>query len=406
MNNINTNIFGTEPLENQGQDERQGKSKSSTTSGKRDTQAALQSIGERELSILRTLDEIKLCTLTALSRLYFNNEYTARDDVQNLTNLQLLGRVQVDSHLVRQSIGYTAVVKNPVIGLGRAGTSFLSRYLETGVGRRAQPAVSPNLSWSHDLAVSEILSYMVGMARASYEIPAGTLQHRAAVRLYGERHSTVYKDQQITLARREGDDRSAKLKILPQVVVRPDASLLWRIQSGQIDSPYAVQPDSTTNPRWTPTRHSWAGAILHNTPNLQNRAAAEQDGEGWYRWWLIEMETGSNGSAVMRDKIARYQQLRAMLTRRVAYGQACPQILVVVRSNSQIQRQVDLWRKHYNGVMSGAVLITSLEQLHNLHRAGREGILERQCFMDPLNPSGARIISFGRALSLSVSIVG
>lgn len=403
--NINGNIFGTGPLENQGRDDRQGKSKSSTTSGKRDTQAALQAIGERELSLLRTLDEIKLCTLTALSRLYFNNEYTARDNVQNLTNLQLLGRVQVDSHLVRQSIGYKAVVKNPVITLGRAGASFLHRYLEKS-GGRSQTEVSPNLSWAHDIAVSEILSYMVSMARSTYEMPEGSIPHRAAVRLYGERHSAVYKDLQFSLARREGEGRADKSRIVPQAVVRPDASLLWHIQSGQIDSPHAVQPGSSLDPRWTPTRHSWAGAILHNTPTLQNMAAAEQDGEGWYRWWLVEMETGSNGAAVMRDKIWRYQQLRAMLSRRSAYGQACPQILVVTRTNAQIKWQTELWRKYGNAVLPGSVLITSLEHLYKIHKAGRDALLGAKCFIDPLPPRGAQSLTFSQAVAASIAITG
>ncbi|MEO8286545.1 MAG: hypothetical protein ABI670_08935 [Chloroflexota bacterium] len=375
-------------------------------SEKRDARLdALQAIGERELSLLRTIDEIKLCTLTAISRMYYNSDYTARDHVQRLTNFNLLDRVPVDTYLVRQSIGYAADVKNPVINLGSKGTSFLGRYLDRGGMRAQKSTFSPTLSWSHDVAVSEALSYIVAMARGSYEFPSDAAPYRAAVRLYGERHSAVWKDPEFTLARRAGYGMAGvSSRIRTKTVIRPDASILWHIRPGSIKSPYAAESNAVADPRWTPTRHSWAAAIYHDAPSLKNIAAAEQDGDGSYRWWLIEMETGSNGAAVIRDKITKYHYLRGLPTRQQLYGRACPQILIVVRSNSQLKRQVELWRHYCRAVTPGLVLVTSLEGLYTVCQAGRAALLTRRCFADPLLPSGSRMLSFAQVLGLSIAI--
>jgi len=133
-------------------------------------------------------------------------------------------------------------------------------------------------------------------------------------------------------------------------------------------------------------------------------AEAEQYGEGCYRWWLLEMETGNNGAAIMQDKILRYQRLRAEMKRKLIFGWACPQVIIVVRNNSQIPRQIELWRKHCNVAMPGAVLVTSLEGLYKSFQAGRAALLNLKCLVDPLTSREPRYLTYPEALALSVAI--
>jgi hypothetical protein len=94
----------------------------------------------------------------------------------------------------------------------------------------------------------------------------------------------------------------------------------------------------------------------------------------YYRTLLLEMETGANSQQDVRDKILMYNRLlrtgeQAWLS---AYGIA-PRVLVVVRSDRQLDAQASIWREHYIYKKGTAVLLTSLQRLAEVEGPRNQG---------------------------------
>ncbi|HKP53212.1 MAG TPA: hypothetical protein VJ183_11245 [Chloroflexia bacterium] len=142
--------------------------------------------------------------------------------------------------------------------------------------------------------------------------------------------------------------------------------------------------------RYDRSLDTWQPAILHDVPfpardNTWDSALFAQSSpfSARIRYLFVELETGANNRANGIAKIAAYNHLykRRDIWEQM-YGPHFPRVLVVVRTNAQLQRTVALWRGEFALRAQTAVLVTSLERLRDAHSFGRRGLIELPCWLD------------------------
>ena len=186
--------------------------------------------------------------------------------------------------------------------------------------------------------------------------------------------------------------------------MKPDATLVLSITSCA---------GGSTNDDTSPFRYQgdWRKAMLPALPSPADMRAAEELDHTRFRQVFVEMETGSNSSRDMVDKIGRYNRLYTLLCDgdmmygqnwRALFGQTLPVILVAVRDSSQVGMQATLWRKYFNYKTPGVVVLADLEVLAQVYALGRSDLLKQACWFDVMMPEGDRWQRLGEILGLRV----
>jgi hypothetical protein len=390
---------------------------------------------ERDHLILLMAERARTITTEQVARVFFNSHITARKRVRLLRERRFLVTPEADHGIVSAAVGHRGGTHNAPLVLDWNG-----KYLLEDQGyelRTWDPATvaQVNSRFGHTLAVSEVWSYVAAAARATHGISTGAsngagagagsalngrdvrnvcdVRDRLAVGLVSERDSVVYdggctawslhlENAQAQTADTGTRNRVRKVRDWkPMPLVKPDATLVLSITDGNATnntSPFRYQGD-------------WRKAMLPTLQSPADMRASEQLGHTRFRHIFLEMETGSNSSRDMVDKIGRYNRLYKLLREgdmmygqswRTLFGPTLPVILVAVRDSSQVQTQVTLWLRHFTHGAPGTVILADLEVLAQVYDMGRSHLLRQSCWLDVMRSNGAKWRPLGEILGLRV----
>lgn len=424
------------------------------------TDALLLSEGflPRDIALLRATEQLGIVTTEQLARAFFNSPRSAYKRLLTLAGRRFLARISADAAAIRSAteswnMNGDHPRKNPAYVLDWNGYYLLTvHHSYQARNWRAATAAVVTSRFGHTLGISEVWSYLVAAARATHEIDL-TLGidsahedpccYRLSVGLLNERQSLLTTKRAAEL--RSGAVTGALGEIstatepdwpsaisTSKALLQPDATLVVAIRElsqgrrhgvsgatvavpdgvGAVAQPVAqpddlptreARPSRPTNPRWNPTLGSWDRAVLRNIPSPAVMVASEKPGNLIYRSLLLEMETGSNNRKDSISKVTAYSRLvrtneRAWLG---AYG-VSPRVLVVVRTDDQVEPQASIWRAHYSIQEETSVLVASLQTLARAYSGGkdcgRRALIEQPCWFDVMAASRSAWKTLGEAL--------
>jgi hypothetical protein len=471
----------------------------------------------RDLEIMRFAERFGMVTQEQIRKLFFNSDMPAFKAVMELRKRRFLVRLEIPANLVHASVGRRPGPTNSVLVLDWNGYYYLryhadglayskmSRYV--GIGSAAGSAAESMLAdrehmgetkgtdtekeggdggsagaisrWDpstvaqvnsrlgHTLGISEVWSYVMAAARATYERPTpqhpeDPIKYRLKAFLLNERESCIPSNLAM-LSRGSDRKRVGKFLVIPDATIalsfqvslpptrqvpatpsilaipgdnrpgeqsptgfrsagsagatnrNPD-SLLWWPPGGWKEwgaSNRPRQPGQSEDPQrhsnqYDPTQTSWQHAFLPMMPF----PAPGQPGDApspfsaRYRFAFVEMETGTNNRNDLYTKIERYNRLyRIPEIWQYMYGQKhFPRVLVVVRSKEQIERTTILWREKFAHHACTAVLVTSLPHLAEVYSFGRRGLIELPCWLDVFGDPKPRWCTLDDALGIDLAV--
>jgi hypothetical protein len=367
-------------------------------------------LGDRDLNIMSTAEQLRVVTLEQITRAYFDRNITARKRLRLLRQRRYLASPEVDHQVVSAAVGRRPNVNNAPFILDWNGKYLLEQEGYTLCTWNPATVAQVNGRFAHIVCVSEIWSYIMAMARASYEMEVEYLngqdhidesavgKHKFDVGLYNESESAVYS-QAYTGWSLNLEASAAKVpKRNYRVVVRPDATFVLGFRPVGAGG-YPSDPGYS----W-----SWSQALPPLVPSYE---AAEDEAGVKYRQLFLEMETGSNSSNDVIKKIDRYNDLlnryswefSGIRHRWVSlFGGGFPTILICVRDNAQIKGQVRLWLDHYKHRDQGAVLLVSLEMLAQAYSEGRRSLLTQLCWFDVMDRKHPGWKTLGEAVGITI----
>jgi len=121
-----------------------------------------------------------------------------------------------------------------------------------------------------------------------------------------------------------------------------------------------------------------------------------------YRTLLLEMETGTNDLLDVARKVGGYNRL--VQGHRQAWHNAygpSPRVLVVVRTDAQIEGQARTWYTYCRIGGETSVLLTSLQLLARIYRRGRWALVNQPCWLDIMAPPERRWKTLAASLDLA-----
>lgn len=400
--------------------------------------------GARELAILKATERLGVVTTEQVGRAFFNSPRSAYNRLLLLRYRRFLTRLGVDAATVRLAIpsphaGDRRSSMNPAYALDWNGYYLLTAHHGYRVDNwRAATAAAVTSRVGHDLGVSEVWSYLVAAARATQEMEMqGASQatgcYRLSIGFLNERESVLsagsgagpHKAFGAVPASVAFQGRRGRSGALGKVLIQPDGffvigaresratgSLEAQLDlqlSGQIGAPCGEKGQHGTatvspNPRWNPTLHSWQPSLLGSIPPPGEWAAGGancDEGGMLYRTLLLEMETGSNDLVDVARKVGGYNRL--VQGHRQAWHNAygpSPRVLVVVRTDAQIEGQASTWHTYCRIGGETSVLLTSLQLLARIYRRGRWALVNQPCWLDIMAPSERRWKTLAASLDL------
>lgn len=408
---------------------------------------------DREIEILLAVEQLGRATAEQLARAFFNSHRSAYETLLPLVNRRFLTNIGAQAFLIRSAVSHQPPPRNPVYILDWNGYYYLSNHLGYRL-RNWHPSTAALVTsrFGHTIGISDIWSYLLAAARATQELdlmPEGEdpWRYRFSIHFRNERASMLTQQRGQQEARTADPDDAESSSSNPsasrmqaitkgrergvrgeKVLLQPDGAFTLAICElsphsdsgpGPGSGPGSGPANRGTHPRWDPTLCSWEDALLPKRPSgkvmVQGEEAVKQGvGSTYYRTLLLEMETGANNSKRVNSKIAAYNRLlrtgERVWTR--AYGIG-PRVLVVVRTDAQIDREASIWRADYFHRQETAVLLTSLQTLARVYRhgsekgngsgngSGRRALLDEQCWLDVMMGNSAWK-TLGEALRLGV----
>ena len=392
-------------------------------------------LDERDHLIMLMAERAHVITTEQVARAFFNSPVTARKRIRLLRERRFLATPEVDHRMVSRAVGHRGGTHNAPLILDWNGKYLLEHQ---GHELRAwDPATvaQVNSRFEHTLGVSEVWSYVVAAARVTHAYPAVRPLHpvraeasngkstpnrhdacdHLAVGLLNERDSVVYNEGctgwSVHLEKAEAHLQCASaptrmpvdnlVSWKPRPLVKPDATLVLSITAGNAYDVKALHS----------YQGGWRDAQLQVIPSPADMRAAEQLGRTRFRHMFLEMETGSNSTRDMVDKIRRYTHLFRLLrvgdmmyeqSWRTLFGPTLPVILVAVRDSRQVDMQAMLWLTHFEHKAPGAVILANLEVLAHVYAMGRSHILTRPCWLDVMSQDGAKWKPLSEILGLRV----
>lgn len=397
-------------------------------------------LNERDHLIMLMAERLGVVTTEQIARAFFDSPVTARKRVRLLRERRFLATPEVDHRVVSAAIGHRGGTHNAPLVLDWNGKYLLEHLGYDLRTWNASTVAQANSRFGHTLAVSEVWSYVAAAARATYGVRAGASTgasagaskgagagagsalkghdaHDAhdclAVGLIGERDSVVYdggctgwslhlentQAQAVDTGKRTQVGKVRDWK--PRPLVKPDATLVLSMTTCNAHnsmSPFRYQGD-------------WRKAMLPTLQSPSDMRAGEQLGHTRFRHMFVEMETGSNSSRDMAEKIERYNRLYRLLREgdmmygqswRTLFGPTLPVILVAIRDRSQVEMQVTLWLRYFTYGAPGTVILANLEVLAEVYDMGRSHLLTQPCWLDVKRSGGARWRPLGEIVGLRV----
>jgi Replication-relaxation len=407
--------------------------------------AALLSEGfpSRDIALLKAVEQLGIMTSEQLARSFFNSPRSAYNRLLLLAERRFLVRLGVDAAMVRSAVGHDVSHqgadnefprKNPAYILDWNGYYLLAVHHSYPV-RNWRPATAAVITsrFGHTLGISEVWSYIVAAARATQDLDHAAVdpwRYRLSVGFLDERQSLLTAKKASALATAaataagtaavSGAFGSLSIAYDPdwsatmntgKVLLQPDALLTVAIRQlraarkqeggGATSGNESSHLPRPTNPRWNPTLESWQPALMPGTPHPQVMSAGENPGDLIYRSLLLEMETGSNNRKDSTAKVGLYNRLirtnDAAWTG--AYGNA-PRVLVVVRTDNQLDPQAAIWRAGYSIHAETAVLLASLQTLARVYKGGRSALIDEPCWYDIMAPPQSAWKTLSEALRI------
>ncbi len=402
-------------------------------------------LAERDISTLMAVEQLGIVTTEQIARAFFNTQRSAYETLLTLIKKRFMANIGADSSIIRRAVGHRPPPRSPAYILDWNGAYYLANHRGYRLRNwRASTAALITPRFGHTVGIGEIWSYLLAAARATQELD---LTAQLAQGAQGEHEAREAQDPRryrlclgfrnerasiLTQRRASGDTSAAESaathvgagdgpsKVKDKVLLQPDATFTLAISEVSPPSGLAVKQGTTqdfsqdithvtsqegqngqsvarprpTSPRWDPTLNSWEAAFLSDPPSAEVMAGSERlvsqgAGTTYYRTLLLELETGANNSTDITSKIASYNRL--IRTNQVALSNAygiSPRVLVVVRTDAQVEAQALIWRTHYLYKGETAVLLTSLQRLAKVYNQGSKGsrrrrnLIEHPCWLD------------------------
>ncbi len=416
-------------------------------------------LGARELAILKATERLGVVTTEQVGRAFFNSPRSAYNRLLLLRYRRFVARLGVDVATVRLAIpsphaGDRRPGMNPAYALDWNGYYLLTAHHGYRADNwRAATAAAVTSRVGHELGVSDVWSYLVAAARATQEMETqaagqATGRYRLSIGFLNERESVLSVGSGAGLrsigAAPAGvafQGRRGRAGVKGKVLIQPDGlfvigaresratgslkAQLGAQASGQTGTPRGQQgkevqqghlgqlgkegqrgtATGSPNPRWNPTLHSWHPSLLGSVPSPGEWAAgvaSGDEGDMLYRMLLLEMETGSNDLVDVARKVGGYNRLVQGHRQafHMAYGPS-PRVLVVVRTDAQIEGQARTWYNYCRIGGETSVLLTSLQLLARIYRRGRLALVSEPCWLDIMAPPERRWKTLAASLDLA-----
>ncbi len=422
-------------------------------------------LDERDFRILVMTEQMRVVTTEQIARAFFDSPVTARKRVRSLRERRFLASPEVDHQVLGAAVGHRAGIHNAPLVLDWNGKYLLEHQHHDLRTWNPATTAQVNSQFGHTLGVSELWSYMVAAARASNEHPLESKVERGmraesgsemshdkssdspqvrtaesvaeeqaqkkvefAVGLLNERESVIYYEcctgWSLELARATAgpadmevgvqSDRAVRKGKLRREsyrpLVRPDATLVLAAMPAEIKRRTQAASNNNGTRQSACYRGNWYDSLLPTVPSPRALQLAEHLGDTVYKLLFIEMETGSNSSKDVIQKVGRYNQLYRRLlpggdtlpgySWTALFGNILPRILVVVRDTSQVEAQVMLWRTHYDVKSAGSVILANLEVLSWVYAYDRSSLLRYPCWLDVMKPKAPEWKTLGSILGL------
>jgi hypothetical protein len=404
-------------------------------------------LNERDYLILLMAEKLQVITTEQVARVFFESHVTARKRIRLLRERRFLASPEVDHRIVSAAVGHRGGMHNASLVLDWNGKYLLEQVRYDLRTWDPATVAQANSRFGHTLGISEVWSFIAAAARATHDTHQRTrerasepepvvpgqsqatgsgVRDQMAVGLLNERESAVYYEGctrwslELEWAAAQGDikagagvreERSKRWKYRP--LVKPDATLVLSVTPDETERAYRMAELKSNSKSPSSYQGNWRDALLPAMPSPAAMRGAEHVGNTKYRYLFLEMETGSNSSKDLVDKIGRYNQLHNRVTQgdmmhgqswRTLFGTTFPTIIVAVRDIGQIDGQVTLWRTHFVARSAGSVILANLELLSLEFDRGRSRLLTQPCWLDVMRPEGPKRMALSEILGLRISL--
>lgn len=417
-------------------------------------------LSSRDLEIMRFAERFGMVTLEQITRVFFNSEDPASSAVMKLRKRRYLAKIEVHPPFLADAVGRRPGVTNSVYILDWNGFYYLRYHAngtrasvasgtnadtadsesngpggQNGIGRasregggdheagdqaisRWNPATvaQVNSRLGHTLGVSEVWSYIMTAARATYERPTpqhpeDPIKYRLKAYLLNERESCIPSN--LAMLSRGATPNAGKFLAIPDATIalsfqvslphspsfpsgssgssvthwRSHQPSLWVLPDEKDDRTGAAHVRRGAN-QYDLSLRSWQHVFLPVLPFPARGQIVEPSSPfaPRYRFLFVEMETGTNNHKDLLAKIAGYNRVYGRQEIwHYLYGERFPRVLVVVRAKEQIERTATIWRSEFAHRAQTAVLVTSLHHLAEVYALSRRGLIELPCWLDVLN---------------------
>jgi hypothetical protein len=416
---------------------------------------------DREICALMFVEQLGMATPEQLARVFFKTTRSAYETLMPVVRRRFLANIGADLAQIRRALGHRPPPRSPAYILDWNGAYLLPAQHDYQL-RNWRPSTVALITsrFGHNLGVSEVWSYLLAAARATHERNPecdsdGSLQYRLSIGLRNERASLLTergaREASRLLASANVDNSVAPFgqmldyeeKVRDRVLLQPDATFILAISELNDPATHFIPPILRQETLLTGVRHmtahttrsgpndslpgvsssfaleSWESAILSDSPYgvamvASEKLVAKNHSETYHRALLLEMETGANNSKDVVNKINAYNRLIRTNERAwVGTFGVGPRVLVVTRTEAQLDTLAKIWRTHYffRGKET-SVIMTSLQTLAAAYTAGgmngqagsrgRRALLEQSCWIDVMAPGAPAWMTLGEALRIGV----